>query len=116
MNKLVNWKHLYEYQHIFGLSKLAALWVDYLEQAQQSWSTLPPEACEQLRLTFHSWKSSSQVFGLDEFSRRCSQVEDNILNRRHLDGLPGQINDCRECFEQSIAELIPYFEKWKSQL
>lgn len=112
---LVNWKHFNEFQHIFGREKMAYLWQEYLTQSRGSWQKIPPEVCEELRLTFHSWKSSSQIFGLDEFSKRCARIEDHILNRRHLDLLPEMIHDCKNCFEASTAEIIPYFEKWKPE-
>ena len=110
MVKLVNWRHLNEYARIFGLSKMHGLWCEFVKQGTFSWKEIETGDLEGRRLIFHSWKSSSQIFGMDEFSALCASLEEHILSRR-LDKLDEAVEQCRQCYHNSVQEIIPYFAK-----
>jgi len=107
----VNIKQLQEYENIFRSHKMAFLWREYLSCSSSSWARIELMDAEQLRLAFHSWKSSSQIFGMDEFVRRCAAVEEKLSKHLSREDVEKQINGCRECYQKSIAEVEAYFNQ-----
>lgn len=108
---MVNLSHLQEYQKIFGLLKIRRLWEDFITLSEQSWQSVGIQPPEQLRLTFHSWKSSSLVFGMDDFSHHCSVIEECLLCRRHLEQLPLMIDESRRVYQHAVAEVNLYLNE-----
>lgn len=111
MHKSVNLNHLQEYQKIFSSVKMHRLWSEYLKVSQDVWDEMPSKNHEQLRLAFHSWKSNSQVFGMDEFSTLCAEIEEQLLKHKPVEVLQERIAACRKCYERSILVVNEYFEK-----
>lgn len=85
------------------------LWKDFLENAEQGWKTLNRDDYKALRLLFHSWKSSSLVFGMDDFSHCCAHIEESILSHHHWDKLTEMIEQSKICYQDSIKEVNTYF-------
>lgn len=111
---MVKFRRLEEYRKIFGLRKIRRLWLRFLRVSESSWlilSQTPPEFPPDLRLIFHSWKSSSLIFGMDEFSRRCSRIEDNLLCRRHQKAFLREVDKLRACYQNSTQQINDYFQK-----
>lgn len=108
-NPKINHRHLEEYRTIFGQDKMFRLWHDFLENAEQGWLSLNCDDYKALRLLFHSWKSSSLVFGMDDFSHCCAQIEENILSHHHWDKLAEMIEQSKNCYQDSVKEVNAYF-------
>lgn len=106
---LVNFRHLGEYMRIFGHDKMLRLWHEFLETSAAAWENIETKEMQTRRLTFHSWKSSSQVFGMDTFSHHCALIEENILSRHHWDKLAEMIAQSHICYQDSIKEVSAYF-------
>lgn len=112
MNRhLINWEIINEYEGILGTNKLCDLWKDYLEQAENSWKIMDGLSLEEKRLTFHNWRSNSQVFGMMEFADNCALIEEAIVNHHNLDKLDDMIKQSRLRFQVGVAELKSYFKK-----
>lgn len=100
----INTRRLNEYKEVFGLPKLRFLWHEYIEQSNQNWQNMEASDWETRRQIFHNWRSSSQVFGMDDFARLCQTIEDKIL-KHHFDGLEQKIAESRNVYNQSTGDV-----------
>lgn len=110
-NIIINWSQIKEYEAIFGFNKLNDLWRDYLAQATQSWNAMDCASLDEKRLVFHSWRSSSQIFGMSAFADNCALIEEAILKNNNLDKLSEMIKQSQSSFFSGVAEINPYFKK-----
>ena len=94
----INQKQLTEYLDIFGKNKMQGLLKDYLAQSTKSWETLDKISNNEKRHVFHCWRSSSLVFGMEDFSRICTKIEDDLLNNR-MAKLSKLISEGQDCYE-----------------
>ena len=78
----INQKQLDEYLDIFGKSKMQGLLKDYLAESSKSWAALDKFSDAEKQQVFHCWRSSSLVFGMEDFSKMCTTIEDDFLNNR----------------------------------
>ena len=101
----INQKQLTEYLDIFGKNKMQGLLKDYLAQSTKSWETLDKISNNEKRHVFHCWRSSSLVFGMEDFSRICTKIEDDLLNNR-MAKLSKLISEGQDCYEKSILKVI----------
>ena len=101
----INQKRLDEYLDIFGKSTMQSLLKDYLAQSTKSWETLDKISDVEKRRVFHCWRSSSLVFGMDDFSKLCSKIEDDMLNNR-LSKLSMLISESQDGYQKSIIKVI----------
>ncbi len=101
---IFNPKQLQTYYNIFGKEKLLLLWAEYLEQSQISWHEVETLDWSVRRSKFHNWRSSSLVFGMEDFSVLCTKIEENILKKR-FEQLSKQIKDSKTLYEQSIMQV-----------
>lgn len=110
---MINYEAINQYQAIFGRPKMQKLWQDFLDEAAQKWQIIEQNQPDSLRLQFHSFKSSSLVFGMENFSKACAAVEEDIINGggRNLVEL---IEIARLQYKQSIKEVSAYFEQDES--
>lgn len=100
----INTRRLNEYKEVFGLQKLRFLWHEYIEQSTHNWQNMETADWKTKRQMFHNWRSSSQVFGMDDFARLCQIIEDKIL-KRHFDGLEQKIAESRSIYDQSAGDV-----------
>lgn len=101
---MVNLKQLNAYRDIFGQEKMLFLWREYLEQSAEAWTVLDELDWSLKRSKFHNWRSSSLVFGMEDFAGLCTRIEENILKKR-FEQLPNQIKESKTCYENSILEV-----------
>lgn len=104
-NTKINRQQLNEYLDIFGKSKMQGLLKDYLAESKKSWEQLDKISNNEKRRLFHNWRSSSLVFGMEDFSRICTKIEDDLLNNR-MAKLSTMISDSQDCYEKSILKVI----------
>jgi HPt (histidine-containing phosphotransfer) domain-containing protein len=110
----INQKQLYEYLNIFGKSKMQGLLKDYLAQSNKSWDTLHSVSDKEKSRIFHCWRSSSLVFGMEDFSQICTKIEDNLINNRK--NKVGQlISESKECYQKSILKVIEILQDQKNE-
>ncbi len=101
---IVNPERINAYARIFGAGKMQALWAEYLEQSAQAWGTMDQADWKYRRARFHNWRSSSLVFGMEDFSGLCTRIEENILQNR-FEQLPKQIKESKTCYENSVLQV-----------
>lgn len=110
----INQKQLCEYLDIFGKSKMQGLLKDYLAESTKSWSNLDKVSdCEKRRL-FHCWRSSSLVFGMEEFSKICTKIEDDLLNNRTAKALK-LISESQDCYQKSVLKVIEILQERENE-
>ena len=103
-----------EYRNVFGTKKIYSLWCEFIEQSKQNWKNIEDANWEEKRLIFHSWRSSSQVFGMDDFSAICLVIEDRIIRHR-LSGVDILITKSQDIFEESVKQAALIFSKMETQ-
>ncbi len=106
----INTKRLNEYKDVFGAEKMRFLWQEFLAQSAQNWQNMGNMDWDACRQIFHNWRSSSKVFGMDDFALICQQIEDKILKRR-FEGLDKKIELGRQSYEQSAGEVSIIFSQ-----
>lgn len=71
------------YIAMLGKEKFSQLWAEYLADAEDKFikaaQYLEQKDSANLRIVFHSLKSSSLIFGLDKFSALCAKIESDLL-------------------------------------
>lgn len=110
----LNLSRLDEYKNVFGTQKICSLWNEFIAQSKKNWQTVDNADWEGKRLIFHSWRSSSQVFGMDDFSAICLVIEDRIIRHR-LNGLDKLIVKSQDIFEESVKQAALIFSKMEPQ-
>lgn len=103
-----------EYKNVFGAKKIHSLWNEFLAQSVKNWQDIEKSDWEEKRLIFHNWRSSSQVFGMDDFSAICLIIEDRIIRHR-FNGLEKLIGKSQEIFEESVKQVILIFSKMEPE-
>ena len=78
---------------------------DYLAQSTKSWEALDKISDVEKCRVFHCWRSSSLVFGMEDFSKLCTKIEDDMLNNR-LSQLSQLISESQDCYKKSILKVI----------
>ena len=97
-----------EYKNVFGTKKIYSLWNEFLAQSVKNWQDIDKSDWEEKRLIFHSWRSSSQVFGMDDFSAICLVIEDRIIRHRFKD-LDKLVAKSQDVFEESVKQVALIF-------
>ena len=110
----INQKQLCEYLDIFGKNKMQGLLKDYLAESNKSWNTIDKISLSEKRRVFHCWRSSSLVFGMEEFSRICTKIEDDMLNNRHAK-LPQLIVESQDCYQKSVLKVIEILQERENE-
>ena len=110
----VNKKQLSEYLNIFGKNKMQGLLKDYLAQSNKSWETLHNISDNEKSRIFHSWRSSSLVFGMENFSKICTKIEDHLINNRKSK-LPQLISESEACYQESIIKVIEILQERENE-
>ena len=108
----INIKRLDEYKKAFGLSKMKILWREFLNFSKNNWKMINNNEYENQKQIFHNWRSNSQVFGMNKFSKLCERIEENILCHRYSK-IPELISLSKECYDTSIKEVKAIFNSWE---
>ncbi len=106
----INQKQLAEYLDIFGKNTMRSLLKDYLAQSTKSWESLDKISDSEKQRVFHCWRSSSLVFGMEDFSKLCTKIEDDMLNNR-LTKLSNLISESQDCYQKSILKVIEIMQE-----
>lgn len=110
MDKLINNEAICQYQKIFGAEKMKALWQEFVETSNDKLNRIENKSPEEIRLAFHSLRSSSLIFGLESFSKSCAEIEEKILNGENLTKLKKYIDKSKNIFDNSKQSVAEFFE------
>ena len=106
----INQKQLDEYLDIFGKSKMQGLLRDYLAESSKSWERLDKISDKEKRHVFHCWRSSSLVFGMEDFFFSFNKNEDDLLNKR-LSRVSKLIPQSQDCYQKSVLKVIEVLQE-----
>ena len=106
----INKKQLCEYLDIFGKIKMRGLLKDYLAESAKSWENLDKISDNEKKYIFHSWRASSLVFGMEDFSRICNTIEESLQNNR-MAKIQNLISEGQECYQKSIIKVIEVLQE-----
>lgn len=101
-------ENIVQYEQVFGRNKMRMLWEEFVEDAKQKLNQIETKSQEQQRLTYHSLRSSSLIFGMTEFSECCRELEEQILNGNLISAQAAQ-NSC-ELLAKSMIEVEAYLK------
>lgn len=106
----INQEQLHEYLDIFGKSKMQGLLKDYLTESKKSWESLDKISNSEKRHVFHCWRSSSLVFGMEDFSHICTKIEDDLMNNR-MGKVAKLISESHDCYHKSVLKVIEILQE-----
>ena len=87
---------------------------DYLAQSTKSWETIPNISDKEKSRVFHCCRSSSLVFGMEDFSKICTKIGDNLINNRKTK-IVQLINESKDCYQQSILKVIEILQERENE-
>lgn len=109
MNKNFNIETIKQYEAIFGHEKMINLFHEYQEKAEQDLSQvdrlIAKNSRDDLRLVFHSLRSSSLVFGMQGFSFACQDIEERILAGEDLKKIDNFIQLSKKIYKQELVHV-----------
>lgn len=113
-SKEFNIDNIRQYDEIFGREKMLNLFSEYKQKVEDDLSRaaqlLKQSQTEDLRLIYHSLRSSSQVFGMMGFSFVCQDIEQRILDGEKVDKLDKIIRLSRQIYEQELVDVIAFLK------
>ncbi len=113
-SKEFNIDNIRQYDEIFGREKMRNLFSEYKQKAEDDLSRvtqlLKQSQMEDLRLIYHSLRSSSQVFGMMGFSFACQDIEQKILDGEKNDNLNKFIRLSRQIYEQELVDVMAFLK------
>ena len=110
----INQKQLCEYLNIFGKTKMQGLLKDYLAQSTKSWDNMHNVSDKEKSRIFHCWRSSSLVFGMEDFSQICTKIEDHLINNRQTK-ISHLIGESKDCYQKSILQVIEILQEQENE-
>lgn len=109
MNKNFNIETIKQYDAIFGHEKMIALFDEYKCKAESDLNQvdrlIAKNSRDDLRLIFHSLRSSSLVFGMQGFSFACQDIEERILNGEELKAIAKFMELSKKIYEQELISV-----------
>ena len=106
----INQKQFMEYYDVFGSQKMMFLWEEFLSCSFQKWSQLPDVDWQQKRQYFHNWRSSSKVFGMEDFALLCQKIEEKIIKKRYSEA-EKLLFEAKQLYEDSTQQVVAFFEE-----
>lgn len=94
----VNKTSLEQYVAVFGAEKMKLLWQEFCNSTENKLKNIENASREEIRLCFHSLRSSSLVFGLDELSKNCEDIEQAVLSGEKIAEIKKYIDKTKKLF------------------
>lgn len=110
MNKEVNLNAIKEYEKIFGPDKMRLLWQEFLVDSAKKLEMIELKEPAEIRLAFHSLRSSSLVFGMVAFAKDCAEIENAVLQAQDSAILKKHIDKSKKIFDNSKRMVAEFFE------
>lgn len=99
-----------QYRQVFGTTKMMSLWQEFKESTENKLKNIENSSLEEIRLCFHSLRSSSLVFGLDELSKNCEIIEGAVLSGEKLAEIKKHIDKTKKLFYNACESINELFE------
>ena len=94
-----------QYRKVFGTEKMRLLWQEFSESTENKLQQI-----EKQRLCFHTLRSSSLVFGLEEFSKNCEMIEEAVLNNENFAKIKKYVDKTRRIFYNGCESINNLFK------
>lgn len=98
---------LSQYEKLSGRTKILELWQLFLNDAEEKMARAVAAKGEELRLIFHSLRSSSLVFDMTEFAQNCREIEEKLLAGGTID--ESDLAKSKEILKNNIQDVIKHF-------
>ena len=98
-----------QYENIFGPEKMRQLWYEYLDNAQKDLRDVEHKPHDELRLLYHSLRSSSLVFGMTAFAETCEKIEAAVIDGRPGNEIKLLIKEGQLRFAEAVKKVSSYF-------
>ncbi len=110
-NDLFDEKEAGQYLNIFGADKMGCLWEDFVKDTSRTLEDVGNQSREDIRLKFHSWRSSAKVFGLKSFVQECENIENMVLNGENIENIKKIVDKCKKIFHNAQKEADRFFNR-----
>lgn len=109
MTDFVDFDALKQYEDIFGPEKMKQLWREYFDDARQKLQKPEEKSSDEIRLIYHSLRSSSLVFGMARFAEICEKIEEYVLEKRDINEILPLIKEADIRFAEAVKKIAPHF-------
>lgn len=92
-----------EYRRIFGSQKMQKLWQEFISEANTYLHNVEYEDAEKQQICFHNLRAYALVFDMTEFTRICTEMEENIIAFGAISHMEAQ--NVRNVLQKSISEV-----------
>ena len=99
-----------QYRKVFGTEKMRLLWQEFYESTENKLQQIEKQSPEDIRLCFHTLRSSSLVFGLEEFSKTCEMIEEAVLNNENFAKIKKYVDKTRRIFYNGCESINNLFK------
>lgn len=100
-----------QYLNIFGTEKMGCLWQEFAQDTAETLENIDIQEMEDIRLKFHSWRSSAKVFGLKNFVQECENIEQMVINGENIENIKKTIDKCKKIFHNTQKEANRFFSR-----
>ena len=102
-----------QYRQIFGDEKIALLWDEFSSETEKEIKDIGKKSLEEIRLRFHSWRSSAKIFGLKSFVQECEIIENMVLDGENSEKIKKTVDNCEKTFHNAQKEANRFFDRCK---
>lgn len=99
-----------QYRKVLGTEKMRHLWQEFYETTENKLRQVENQSAEDIRLCFHTLRSSALVFGLEAFSKNCEKIEEAVLSDANFTEIKKYINETKKIFYNDSESVNNLFE------
>lgn len=96
-----------QYEKFLGQEKFCRLRQLFLADAEEKMKRADYADDDELKLIFHTLRSSSLVFGMKEFAETCRRIEEKLLNGEGIS--KNDLAKSKEILKNNIQNVIKHF-------
>lgn len=108
---MINKQILSQYIATIGHKKILSLWQDFKIDAKQKFEKMDVQDEQNMRLMFHSLKSSSKIFGMEDFSGFCHKIEISLIEQEKKDDIIQQVKQSRKILSRQVMEVDMFLKE-----
>lgn len=112
MPKDFDFSALKKYEEIFGKEKITNLFKEYLkehvEQMLKVKIFINSNKFNDLRIIYHSLRSASMVFSMNQYAKLCEKIEAAALRNEEIDKINELIEESNKIYETEVSVVKKY--------
>lgn len=115
MNSEIDKALIEQYEAVFGPEKMRVLWGEFLESCREKLADIENKTTEEIRLAYHSMRSSCLVFGMVNFAKLCEKLEELALNGAKPAKMKKDIDISKKVFDNETKIVADFLNRLKDE-